>query len=267
MSYQNKRIAISYISDNNDLADLYNEEITVDKSTGKVSIKTPTLGNVISYNYHTRLNSHINKLYKNAMQNAMYSCAILTINPDLITLPATKDMLNVNLIGSDKLSTQYGAHSILISIDMDCTDKISNEISKDYKLNMLVEYSVSATKDDVVVKTYEGTTTLDQLNNTVFTFDNTNNNIDITKLVIHDIDTDDNEHRYILNSIMVLVYKNDVFNTVALRVVQQHTNPQYVGEPFDSTGLIVEATESDGTTSIVDDYDGEITYTGGDEGE
>jgi hypothetical protein len=265
MGYYNKRVGQSRISDDTDPSLLYNEELTVNKQTGMMSIKTPVTGDIISYDYHTRVNTHINTLYKNASLNGLQNGVIYEITPDDITLPATENILDIDLIGEYPLTPQVGAKSIMISIDLDCIPIDENKpINKDFRYNMLIEYMIRTRFEDDECESFEGMITLDEFNNTVFDFLKVNDGVFIDKLVIHSLD-DGTNYRYTLNSILLYINRNNLYGLTNIVVIQQHTNPQYVTKEFDDTGLIVGGIRSNGDTEIIHNYNKEITYIGGDD--
>ena len=78
------RFGISLLSKDR-FSDAYNEEVMIDKSSGEVLVKTPD-GDVISYNYNSRLKSHIIEMKAIANNLSVYG-DILNIEFDDIIAP------------------------------------------------------------------------------------------------------------------------------------------------------------------------------------
>lgn len=264
LAYTNKRVGISYISDKSDLPGLYNEEILVDKSTGNVYVKTPTKGNVISFNYLTRINAHINRLISNTYSHAMLKSLIMKITPDGMTFPATSGMFNTNLIGDTPISLDRdeGCFRVMLSIDIDCVDIVSGEISNNTKFDMHITYELMSTQYDDPVRVYSGELTLDEFNNTVFEFPEPNDDIVLTKLIIGE--SSQTSVRYILNSIYGLFNTNGMYPLSNLNVAQQHTEMQIKNMPFKNNGIRITAENMLGEIVNIGDYTYEIFYIDGD---
>lgn len=260
MAYTNKRVGISYISDKSNLSDLYNEEILIDKLTGEVYVKTPK-GNVISFNYLTRRNTHLYTLMSNTYAHAMLKSLIMEITPDNMSYPATNGILNTNLIGDSPIALGQGCFKTMISIDLDCVDTISGEVCNNTRLDMPVSYEIRSVYFSTPVRVYSGETTLAEFNNIVFEFPEPNDNIIISKLIIGE-SPQATSVRYILNSICGLFNTNGMKGLGAIVVVQQHTNEQFRTTPFNTSGIILEA--HDGNQAIeITNYTYEIFYVDG----
>lgn len=262
MAYTNKRVGISYISDKENLDTIYNEEIIVDKVTGEVLVKTPTLGNVISYNYHTRFNNHIQKLISDSTLHGILRGVIVEITPDDMSLPTVNNMLNINLMGDDGYSAGFGASNVFISVDLDCIKVSDTKISMETAINTPIEYEISSYHIGKIARTYSGTTTLGELNEMSFSFPEKNSDIVISKLIIGENPSSDIS-RYILHSICVHIQKNGMYAIRSISIVQQHTNEQHLDQEFDPTGLIVQGVDSIGQTVTLDEYDINIEYIDG----
>lgn len=65
------RFGISLLSKKN-YKDAYNEEVIIDKETGEVLVKIPDGSSVMSYNYNSRLKSHINEIKNDANNLSIY---------------------------------------------------------------------------------------------------------------------------------------------------------------------------------------------------
>lgn len=260
MAYTNKRVGISYISDKENLSDLYNEEILVDKSTGEMLIKTPVVGNVISYNYHTRFSEHVNRMITKSFEHSILNCDVTRIDPNGMSFP-TISPIGVNLV-DDGVTINHGVASLMVSLDIDkliISDGMISE-TPDYDLN--IEYSIKSYYIGEERETYTGTMSLHDLNSHVFHFKERCDSVVIDRLYI--APTDEVDTRNILHSILLLYDNNGFYRVVELRVAQQHTNAQIAGYEFDPTGLIVEGVTDIGTVVNIDDYTYTIEYIGGD---
>lgn len=263
MAYTNKRVGISYISDKSDLSSLYNEEILIDKSTGEVYVKTPTKGNVISYNYLTRFNNHIQRLVANTYSHAMINSQIVKITPDDMSYPATSGILNTNLVGDEPLTFDQGCFSAVISIDMDCVDTVAGEIVHNTHYDIPVTYEMMATYFQDIVRTYRGQTTLGEFNNTAFIFPERNDSVVITKLIIGEAEKA-TPVRYILNSICGLFNTDGTHKIVAISVDKPHTNEQFRTTPFTPDEIVVIGTNARGVETVIPECPYEIFYVDGD---
>lgn len=263
MAYTNKRVGISYISDKSDLPSLYNEEILVDKLTGEICVKTPTKGNVISYNYLTRFNTHIQRLISNTYAHAMINSQIVKITPDNMVYPATEGILNINLIGDSPIDIDQGCFNIMISIDMDCVDVVEGEIVNNTRYDIPVTYEVMSTYFQDPVRIYSGQTTLAEFNNTVFSFPERNDSISITKLIIGETQQA-TPVRYILNSICGLFHTDGTYKTVSIFVDKQHSNEQFRTMPFTPDEIIITGENARHEVSVITEYTYEIFYIDGD---
>lgn len=250
------RIALTYVSDNIQPEDMYNEEISVNKQTAMLSVKTPVDGAILSYDYTTRLESHIDRIIHTTMSNGIIKGMVVMIEPDDIKLPASNTVVDIDLIGDQYVDVGYGLSNMIISIDMDCTEIVDREINKDYRYDIMVEYTVVTQMNGYDINTYTGMQPLSQINNNCIVFSELNDNVQIRSLKIHSIP--DKTLRYTVYSICAFIRKNEFYKISALNVLQQHTNIQIVGTKFDRTGLIVEGVRSNGTSEIVTDYDTEV---------
>jgi hypothetical protein len=263
MAYTNKRVGISYISDKSDLPSLYNEEILVDKLTGEICVKTPTKGNVISYNYLTRFNTHIQRLISNTYSHAMINSQIMKITPDNMVYPATEGILNTNLIGDSPIDIDQGCFNIMISIDMDCVDVAEGEIVNNTHYDIPVTYELMSTYLQDQVRIYSGQTTLAEFNSTVFSFPERNDGITITKLIIGETQQT-TPVRYILNSICGLFHTDGTYKIVSIFADKQHSNEQFRTMPFTPDEIVIIGENARDEVSVITDYTYEIFYIDGD---
>lgn len=250
----NRRLGISYISDRENLDTLYNEEILIDKSMGMVSVKTPTLGNVISYNYHTRLNTNIHRLLMSAYNRSLSNSSILQITPDNVTLPI-QIQPNTNILDTS-VTLNGSATGIVISIDMDCFTPTVNGIVQHYIATIPITYKFTSYYQNNVVNTYSGTSTLDQFNINQFLIYDNIDSIVIDELTIGEIPNNP-DVIFILNSICVFMGMYGLTPVSNIYIINEHTTNFYVGDTFNTTGLVVHAELADGSTVVCHDY----TYT------
>lgn len=236
MHYSNKRVGLSYISDKVNLSDIYNEEIIVDKSTGEVLVKTPEFGNIISYNYHTRLSNHISKLSTMAFEHCLMGLNIYQVDTDSISYPNSNDAMNKNLVDSG-IKIEHGGHAVIISIDMDSVMLAEKVISNTLITNATVEYRVISEYLGVEKEVYSGNMSIRDINDHVFFFKDKNDTIRVETLVI--TDSGDTSIRNIVNSILIGVDRNNSYPLSGIVVLNEATNEQRIDEEFDETGIVI----------------------------
>ena len=158
------RFGISLLSKDR-FHDAYNEEVMIDKLTGEVLVKTPT-GDTISYNYNSRLKSHIIETKAIANNVSIYG-DIISIEMDDKYAPFMMEFDN-NYIINETIFPYPKCKKILFNIDIDALDIDGHEIT--YKRNnILIEMSLSiyfddGTRSDILPISCS----IDQLNHKVF---------------------------------------------------------------------------------------------------
>lgn len=131
------RYGISLLSKNR-YAEAYNEELMIDKSTGEILVKTTT-GDVISYDYNSRVNNAIRNLRANALELGVFGTIgsitfdnqypfVVSANTNYMAAPLTINTSNMR---------------ILFHIDMDSvkinSNGFSNERGVDVEPNVTIE--------------------------------------------------------------------------------------------------------------------------------
>lgn len=257
------RVAFTYISDTTAPEELYKEELAVNHEVPMISVKTPVNGNVISYDYLTRLDNHVNKLIQSSMNYGLVKGSILSFTPHALILPTSTGVTDINFFEEYNANTEFGCHEIILSIDLDCTTMEDKKINKDYRHDIMIEYEFCTQLNGEDTVMYSGTLPLAQFNDECFAFKEINDNIQIQKLIIHSVP--DETLRYTLHSICAFARRNEFYRIIELNVLHEHTNLQIIGTTFDRTGLVVEGVRGNGMREIVTDYDTDIYYIGPEE--
>lgn len=149
--------------------DAYNQELMVDKLTGEVLVKTPT-GDTISYNYNSRLKSHIVETKSIANNVSVYG-DIISIEMDDKYAPFTMDF-DTNYITSELVFPYENCKKILFNADIDAITIDPDGISHE-RNNMLLELELSVifndnTNSDKITLNYS----MDKLNHKVLNLTN-----------------------------------------------------------------------------------------------
>lgn len=236
MHYSNKRVGLSYISDKVNLSDIYNEELIVDKSTGEVLVKTPELGNVISYNYHTRYNNHILKLTTMSFEHCLSQMSIYQVDNDDIVYPNIDNAFNKNLVDSG-ISITHGCNAVVISIDIDSVDVQAAKLSTKKSSDILVEYRIVSEYLGVENESYSGTMSVHDINDHVFFFKEKNDTIRIDSLIL--VSNTSQNIRNIINSVLIGANRTNVYPLSSIVVLKEASNEQRIDEEFDETGLVI----------------------------
>lgn len=117
-------------------------EIMIDKETGEIQVKSED-GNVISYNYLSRLNAHIDTFVFNSYNADLYGIIYELENSSLDT-PCTVNK-DTNLIDSNVLITNTDFKAFMISIDLDII-KPNTVISRLDTNNVPIELEIQYTQ-------------------------------------------------------------------------------------------------------------------------
>ena len=162
------RFGVSLLSKNR-FNDAYPEELMVDKLTGEVLVKTPT-GDTISYNYNSRLKTHIVETKSIANNVSVYG-DIISIEMDDKYAPFTMDY-DTNYITEELIFPYENCKKILFNVDIDAITVNPNGMSYE-RNNMLLELELSLffndnTTSDKVVLNYS----MDKLNHKVLNLTN-----------------------------------------------------------------------------------------------
>lgn len=137
------RFGVSLLSKNR-FSEAYNEELMVDKLTGEVVIKTPS-GDAISYNYNSRLKSHIVETRAIANNMSIYG-DIISIEMDNIHAPCIIEF-DKNYIEDGLIIPYHNCKKILFNADIDAITVNPDGVSHD-RNNMLIELKLSVYFDD-----------------------------------------------------------------------------------------------------------------------
>lgn len=136
------RFGISLLSKENlDIA--YLEEVMIDKQTGEVLVKTPE-GDTISYNFNTRLKSHIMDARNDANNLGVYG-NIYAIEFDGVNLPCTMQYNNDYI--TDPIIVNGDCKKLMIHTDIDPIGINSTGISYN-RHNILIECVIAVMYDD-----------------------------------------------------------------------------------------------------------------------
>lgn len=123
----------------------YPNEIMIDKATGEIQIKCED-GNVISYNYLSRLNAHIDTLVFNSYNADLYG-NIFEIELDNIDLPCTIDH-SINLLDTPVEVTTRDFKAFMISVDIDAINPstlISRLDTDELIMDMEIQFNTDST--------------------------------------------------------------------------------------------------------------------------
>jgi len=236
MAFLDKRVGLSYISDTSSIDTLYNEEIVVDKTTGEILVKTPQLGNVISYNYHTRFNNHIDRLVNMSFEHTIMSWDILQLSLDNVVFPNVDSIIGKELI-TEPFKLGMGVNQLVLSIDIDRLH--TKDLSLPTKAyDTMVQYEIVSEYLGVVREVYSGIMSVQDINSHVFNFQK-NDNINIQKLIIGTDSDIGVGFRNITHSILVGVSRNGLYPLSSIRVISEAVNEQMIDKAFDDTGLII----------------------------
>lgn len=157
------RFGISFLSKDR-FTEAYKEELMVDKLTGEVLIKTPA-GDTISYNYNSRIKSHIVETRNIANNMSIYG-DIISIEMDNVHAPFTMEF-DKNYIVNEMIIPYYNCKKILFNVDIDAIDINLTGASYD-RNNMLIELVLSLYFDDNTTSdSINISYSMDQLNHTV----------------------------------------------------------------------------------------------------
>lgn len=251
----NKRLGLSYISPITDFENIYNEEILMDKTTGIIYIKTPENGDIISYNYHTRLANHIAKLSMGAYDNSLgKECRLYQIDPDGLELPANVP-INSNLV-SGEMYLYGGSSKFVLSIDMDCFSSSEGGIIQKYNHDIPLTYTFNTYHNGQFIASHTDTIFVTSIADNPISVDEVFDMIEFTELILGTPENVENPV-FVVHSICALLELNNHFPVVKLNVLHQHTRELIVGEVFDTEGLVVEAVTSEDDHFECTDY----TYT------
>lgn len=132
------RFGISLLSKDR-FNEAFNEEVMIDKLTGEVLVKSPT-GDVISYNYNSRLKSHITETKMIANNRAIYG-DIISIEMDDVHAPFVMEF-DKNYITNPIYIPYENCKKILFNVDIDSITIVNDIISHD-RNNMLIELELS----------------------------------------------------------------------------------------------------------------------------
>lgn len=210
----NKRFGISLLSKKNrNIAFL--EEVMIDKETGEVLVKTPE-GDIISYNFNSRIKSHIIEARADADNMNVYG-NIYNIEFNNVSLPSTL-LYNTEYVTTPiELATK--CRKLLIHLDIDPitinTDDISyirNNLLVDIKLELV--FNDNTVSPEIVISK-----SINTLNTFVFDIYNIANyrevkNIRVTSFQFKDqrisyddrnIDNSNDKIRTICNSIFFII--------------------------------------------------------------
>ena len=132
------RFGISLLSKDR-FNEAFNEEVMIDKLTGEVLVKSPT-GDIISYNYNSRLKSHVSSTKMIANNMSVYG-DIISIEMDGVHAPFVMEF-DRNYIADPIIIPYANCKKILFNADIDSIKVINDAISHD-KINMLVELEFS----------------------------------------------------------------------------------------------------------------------------
>lgn len=144
MSLMQNRYAISALS-KKFKNKAYPNEIMIDKETGEIQIKCQD-GNVISYNYLSRLNAHIDTLVFNSYNADLYG-NIFEIELDSIDLPCTVQH-SINLLDSPVEVTTRDFKAFIVSVDIDAINPstlISRLDTDELVVDMEIQFSTGST--------------------------------------------------------------------------------------------------------------------------
>lgn len=237
MAYLDKRVGLAYL-EKSGISDAYNEEIVVDKSTGEILVKTPHLGNVMSYNYHTRFNNHIQRLTSMSFEHAILNWDVFQLFAESIEFPNVDTIIGENLT-PEPIKLGMGVKQMVISVDVDKIRTNDLSISRDLSYDTLVQYEVISEYLGVIQETYSGVMTIHEINAHVFSFAQKNDNIVISKLVVGNSSDISTEFRNITHSILVGVSRNGLYPLSGITIISEASNEQFIDEKFDDTGLVV----------------------------
>ena len=148
------RYGISLLSKNR-YAEAYNEELMIDKSTGEILVKTAG-GDVISYDYNSRVSNAIRNLRENALELGVFGTigSITFDNQYPFVVSAGKDCMH----GSLEIHT--GPHKILFHIDIDSVKINSNGFSNErVDPELTIGYKILGQDGDLTLETIESVLT------------------------------------------------------------------------------------------------------------
>lgn len=137
------RFGISLLSKDR-FTEAYNEEVMIDKLTGEVLVKAPT-GDTISYNYNSRLKSHIVETRAIANNLSVYG-DIISIEFDNINAPFTMEF-DRDYIVNDLVIPYNNCKNVLFNADIDAITINTSGISYE-RNNMLLELTLAAVFND-----------------------------------------------------------------------------------------------------------------------
>jgi len=146
--------------------DAYNEEVMIDKFTGEVLVKTQT-GDTISYNYNSRLKSHIIETKSIANNMSIYGDIINVEMDNDVYAPFIMEF-DKNYITNTITIPYYNCKKILFNVDIDAITVNKSGISSERNnllldMELLIYYNDDTTSDPIVISE-----SIDQINHKVF---------------------------------------------------------------------------------------------------
>jgi len=159
------RWGVSLLSKEN-FADAFNEEVMIDKNTGEVLVKTPS-GDTISYNYNSRLSSHVNATRIDANNYDIYG-DIINISLDSTTGVSPFVMESgVNYIKTP-IELAYNCKRLMIHSDIDGITENVNGFSSQ-KNNMILKIGIALKySDGTLSDTATISNSVDIMNNKIY---------------------------------------------------------------------------------------------------
>ena len=127
------------------------KEIMMDRETGEIQIKSED-GNIISYNYLNRLNSHIDTLVFNSYNADIYG-EIYELEIDNLDLPCRVEHYT-NILDGELIIAEGDFKSFMLSIDIDSicpSDIISTLDSSEIPIELTIGYTVGNSKTMVTI--------------------------------------------------------------------------------------------------------------------
>lgn len=158
-----------------------NGEIMINRETSQVLIKTPIKGDIISFDYLNRMNSHIYNAATNCQLLDFYGdmCGVELTNielPEVINEDTTILDAPLEIFSTTKLK------KFMISIDLDCVE-MSNILDKPIEKECVISINITL-KSDNEIKTATIALPLSQFNNNVINsisyVTSTNDNFTVT---------------------------------------------------------------------------------------
>lgn len=204
------RFGISLLSKEK-LEDAYLEELMVDKSTGEVLVKTPS-GDTISYNYNSRVKSHLTETKTIANNVSVYG-DIISIEMDNVNAPFTMTF-GKNYLQNELPIIYPRCKKILFNADIDCITVNTQGISRDrnnisLELVMSVMFSDDSRSEPIVING-----SINQFNQRVFNLADYADNENVSGIVITSFMAVDNLVDYSGNVINDSIIKRPIFNSL-----------------------------------------------------